>query len=65
MKIFLGADHRGYELKEKIAKWLFEMEYPYQDLGASHLDPGDDFTKYAEDVASLVAKTNGARGVLL
>lgn len=65
MKIFLGADHRGYELKEKIAKWLFEMEYPYQDLGASHLNPGDDFTKYAEDVASLVAKTNGARGVLL
>ena len=65
MKIFLGADHRGYELKEKIAKWLFEMEYPYQDLAASHLNPGDDFTKYAEDVASLVAKTNGARGVLL
>ncbi|MFA6519191.1 MAG: RpiB/LacA/LacB family sugar-phosphate isomerase [Candidatus Shapirobacteria bacterium] len=65
MKIFLGADHRGYELKEKIAKWLFEMEYPYQDLGANHLDPNDDFTKYAEDVASLVAKTDGARGVLL
>ena len=57
MKIYLGADHRGYELKEKIAKWLFEMEYPYQDLGASHLDPKDDFTKYAEQVASLVAKT--------
>ena len=65
MKIFLGTDHRGYELKEKIAKWLFEMEYPYQDLGATHFDPDDDFTKYAEDVASLVAKTEGSRGVLL
>lgn len=65
MKIFLGADHRGYNLKEKISKWLFEMEYPYQDLGANNLDPHDDFTKYAEDVASLVAKTQGARGVLL
>ncbi len=65
MKIFLGADHRGYELKEKIAKWLFELEYPYQDMGAPSLEMGDDFTKYTEDVASLVAKTEGSRGVLL
>jgi ribose 5-phosphate isomerase B len=65
MKIYIGADHRGYELKEKIAKWLFEMEHVYQDLGAQNLDPHDDYTKYAEDVASLVAKNEGSRGVLL
>lgn len=65
MKIFLGADHRGYSLKEKIARWLFEMEYPYQDLGADHFDPHDDYTKYAAEVASLVAKNEGSRGVLL
>lgn len=41
------------------------MEYPYQDLGADHFDPHDDYTKYAEKVASLVAKTEGSRGVLL
>lgn len=65
MKIFLGADHRGYELKEKIAKWLFEMEYPFQDLGAYSLNPKDDYTRYASQVASLVAATEGSRGVLL
>ena len=65
MKIYIGADHRGYELKEKIAKWLFEMEHAYQDLGALTLDPNDDYPKYAEDVASLVAKNAGSRGVLL
>lgn len=65
MKIFLGADHKGYELKEKIAKWLFDMEYPYQDLGAYRLDLSDDYTKYAEQVASLVAANKGSRGVLL
>jgi ribose 5-phosphate isomerase B len=65
MKIFIGADHRGYELKEKIAKWLFEMEHAYQDLGALNLDPNDDYPKYAEAVASLVAKNEGSRGVLL
>lgn len=65
MKIFLGADHRGYELKEKIAKWLFEMEYPFQDLGAYSLKPNDDYTRYASQVASLVAGNEGSRGVLL
>jgi ribose 5-phosphate isomerase B len=65
MKIFLGADHRGYELKEKIARWLFDMEYACRDLGATHADPADDFTKYAEEVASLVAANEGSRGVLL
>jgi ribose 5-phosphate isomerase B len=65
MKIYLGADHRGFEMKEKIAKWLFDMEYAYQDLGAQYLDPKDDYPKYAEEVASLVAKNEGSRGVLL
>jgi len=65
MKIFIGADHRGYELKEKISQWLFDLEYACQDRGAQNLDPHDDYTKYAEEVASLVAKTEGSRGVLL
>src|SRR3990167_4361043 len=65
MKIYIGSDHRGYMLKEKIAKWLYELKYEFQDLGAPSLEPRDDFTKYAEEVASLVAKNEGARGVLL
>jgi ribose 5-phosphate isomerase B len=65
MKIYIGADHRGFELKEKIAKWLFEMEHAYQDLGAQSLDSHDDYTKYAEEVASLVAKDENSRGILL
>lgn len=65
MKIFLGADHRGYELKEKISQWLFEMERAFQDLGAVSFDPHDDYTEYAERVASLVTKNEGSRGVLI
>jgi ribose 5-phosphate isomerase B len=65
MKIYLGADHRGYELKEKIVRWLFEMEHACLDLGAQSLDPADDYTKYAEEVASLVANNPGSRGILL
>jgi ribose 5-phosphate isomerase B len=65
MKIFIGADHRGYELKEKIVQWLFDMEYACQDRGAHALDPNDDYPKYAEEVASLVAGNQGSCGVLL
>jgi ribose 5-phosphate isomerase B len=65
MKIFLGADHRGFELKEKIARWLFDMEYACMDVGAMSLDINDDFTKYAGEVASLVAKNECSRGILL
>ncbi len=65
MKIYIGADHRGYALKEKIAKWLFDMEHAYQDVGADHLDPDDDYTEYAEKVASLVGENEGSRGILL
>ena len=65
MKIFIGSDHRGYELKEKISRWLFDLEHAYQDVGANYLDPNDDYTKYAEEVASLVANNQGSRGILL
>lgn len=63
--VYIGADHRGFELKEKIATWLFEMGKHYQDLGADVYNPDDDYPKYAEEVSSLVAKTEGAKGILL
>ena len=64
-KIYLGTDHRGFELKEKIAQWLFENGYPsVDDRGAHFLDPGDDYTKYSQEVASLVAADGKARGIL-
>ena len=65
MKIYIGSDHRGFVLKEKIAKWLFEWNYDFSDLGALSLDPEDDYTKYASEVASLVSNNPDSSGVLL
>lgn len=65
MKVFIGSDHRGYELKEKITKWLFEWEYEFVDLGAHSFDGGDDYTKYASQVASLVVENKNSQGILL
>ena len=63
--IYIGADHRGYKLKEKINQWLFENNLEFYDVGANKFDPYDDYTKYASEVASLVADDNEHKGILL
>ncbi len=63
--IYIGADHRGFELKEKLSKWLFKWNYEFQDMGAVTFDKNDDYTKYAGEVASLVANDEDSLGILL
>ena len=65
VKVYLGSDHRGYTLKEKVAQWLFEWGYEFTNMGADHLDPEDDYTIYAENVASMVAQDKDSKGILL
>ncbi len=54
MKIFLGADHAGFELKNEIAEHLKQGGYAIEDLGAKTLKPGDDYPQYAYAVAGKV-----------
>lgn len=63
--IYIGADHRGFNLKEKIAKWLFGWNYKFIDVGAQALDTSDDYTKYAELVGSVVGKEKDSLGILV
>jgi len=65
MKVYLGTDHRGYKLKESIAKWLYENRIDFEDLGAVSFDESDNYTKYASQVASLVSDKKGSLGILL
>lgn len=53
--IYLGADHRGYELKEKLKLYLKELGLEYQDLGAFEYNKDDDFVAFASAVAEKVA----------
>ncbi|MEO8691554.1 MAG: RpiB/LacA/LacB family sugar-phosphate isomerase [Candidatus Saccharimonas sp.] len=54
MKIFIGADHGGYYLKEKIQAFLSKMGYEWQDVGDKGLDPNDDFPQFAQMAATKV-----------
>ncbi len=62
--IFLGADHAGFALKEKIAPLLRRRDGNVIDLSPA-FHTGDDYPKIAARVARHVAKTKDARGVLV
>lgn len=65
MKIYIGSDHRGYELKERIKKWLESEGYEVEDCGAFSYDPEDDYPDFAVAVAERVRKNPNSRGILL
>lgn len=54
MTIFIGADHRGFELKNKLIEYIQEKNIRVEDLGAFELDPLDDNPDYAQKVAQTV-----------
>lgn len=67
MKIFLGSDHNGYEMKEKVFAYLAKHGYDVEDVGGAQLDPDDDFPEFAQ-AASLrvLGEQDGeARAILL
>ncbi len=53
--IFIGADHRGFELKAKIDKWLAGRGYEFEDLGAYEHDTSDDYVDYAIAVGERIS----------
>lgn len=54
MKIILASDHAGFELKNKIKDFLVAEGFGVEDLGASVLDPEDDYPKYMVPAAMRV-----------
>ncbi len=62
--IYLGADHRGFQLKEKIKQWLTEWNYEYEDMGAFQLDPKDDYPVYTRKVAESMVEPDD-KGIIL
>ena len=57
LKIFIGADHRGFELKNKIAALLSIQNYEVVDVGTFEAQPPCDYPKISYEVAHRVAET--------
>lgn len=67
MKVYIGADHNGFVLKNELVKALARAGYDVSDEGNSELDPQDDFPKFAAQVvfAMKASKDRDPRGILV
>ncbi len=64
MEVVLGSDHRGFELKNRIAEWLRQRGETVLDLGPNSADRAD-YPDYASTVAHQVADHPTERGILV
>src|SRR3989338_4742135 len=65
MKLYIGSDHAGYELKEKLKIYLEELSYKVKDEGAFEYKPEVDYPDYIEKVATEVANDERSMGIVL
>lgn len=65
MNVYIGADHRGFELKEKLKMWLVSRKHEVVDCGNTVFDPLDDFPDFSFAVAQKVAGDAGSLGILI
>ncbi|MFC1958781.1 ribose 5-phosphate isomerase B [Chloroflexota bacterium] len=64
MRIAIGCDHRGLNLKQSVIKLITEAGHSYEDLGSFTADPVD-YPDIAKAVAESVARGDFARGILI
>ncbi len=64
MSIAIGSDHAGYQLKERIKKYLDQSHIPYRDFGA-HSTKSVDYPDIAIQVAKVVSENKAERGILI
>lgn len=65
MKIFIGSDHAGFELKQKLISFVELLGHEVVDKGAFTLDEHDDYPDFIVPVAEEVAKDSSSRGIIL
>ncbi|MEK7142344.1 MAG: RpiB/LacA/LacB family sugar-phosphate isomerase, partial [Patescibacteria group bacterium] len=64
--LYIGADHRGFKLKEDIKKYLTENGQIFEDMGNFTYDKNDDYTDFAKMVAQKVSDNpNENNGILI
>ena len=65
MRLAVGADHAGFELKNQLVPWLQSLGHQVEDLGAHQLDNDDDYPDFAAAVSESVLSGSADRGVLI
>jgi ribose 5-phosphate isomerase B len=64
MRVAVGSDHAGFELRQQVDRLLAELQVPYEDVGCPSPEPVD-YPDIAEAVARRVASGAVERGILI
>lgn len=64
MRITIGSDHAGFDLKRVLIEYLRECGHELTDLGTNSTQPVD-YPDYAEAVANSLLQGNSERGILI
>ena len=65
MRVYLGSDHAGFELKARVKDRLAELGHEPVDCGPLEYDPEDDYPPYCIAAATKVAADQGSLGVVI
>ena len=65
MRVYLGSDHAGFELKAAIIAWLGEAGHEAVDCGPASYDPQDDYPVYVMRAATGVVDDSGSLGIVI
>lgn len=65
MKIYFGADHGGFQLKEELKKFVTDLSYQAEDMGAHIFDAQDDYPDFIIPTAKAVIENPGSFGVVI
>lgn len=65
MKIYIGTDHAGFELKEALVPFLRSLGHEVEDRGAHTFEALDDYPDFVRPVAEAVLGNPESRGIIL
>ena len=66
MRIYIGSDHAGFEMKKVLVSHLALMGHEVVDKGPDHLDPTDDYPDFIQLAAQEVSHDpSGSRGIIM
>ncbi|GAA0387777.1 ribose-5-phosphate isomerase [Microbispora corallina] len=65
MRVYIGADHAGYELKNHLVSWLKDQGHDVVDCGPSVYDAEDDYPAFVLRAAAGVAGDPASLGVVI
>lgn len=65
MKVFIASDHRGFELKDSLRRYLMAAGLDVEDMGPNEYEPNDDYPDFVIPVAKEMEKIPYSRAVLI